>query len=227
MNAKSEIVEVVGAGPAGFAAAITLALAGRRVLVHEAQNEVGHRFGADLQGLENWSTKGDVLGVLRDAGITTAFEKLPCAHVTAFDARDGRHTLRSAQPLFYLVERGPGEGTLDSALLAQARALGVAVRFGSRMTRLEGPGILAVGPKAADAIAVGYHFETDMPDGVWLILDDAMRGAKSSASSARAIWFAGPKRAPNGGRPGGSPSWPIGGDPHDRQRLLPLPEAGR
>jgi len=172
MGVNEEIIQVVGAGPAGLAAAITLAHAGSRVVVHEAQQEVGHRFGADFQGLENWSTKGDVLDVFQAAGITTAFERLACANGTAFDAWDGRHAIRSAEPLFYLVERGPGKGTLDSALLAQALALGVEVRFGSRKTSLEGPGILAVGPKAADAIAVGYHFETDMPDGFWLILDD-------------------------------------------------------
>lgn len=171
-DAVREPVEVVGAGPAGLAAAITLARAGRRVVVHEAAREVGHRFGADLQGLENWSTKRDVLEVLRAAGITTAFEKLPSVRGVAFDAWGGPHEIRSGEPLFYLIARGPGAGTLDSALLAQALALGVEVRFGSRKMSLEGPGILAVGPKAADAIAVGYHFETGMPDGFWLILDD-------------------------------------------------------
>lgn len=40
------------------------------------------------------------------------------------------------------------------------------------MKRIEGPGIVAIGPRAADALAVGYHFETDMQDGVWMILDD-------------------------------------------------------
>jgi len=174
MSADGEVVQVVGAGPAGLAAAITLARAGSRVVVHEAQSQVGRRFGGDLQGLENWSTRVDVLDTLREIGITTAFEYLPCERGVAFDAWDGRHEIRSAQPLVYLVERGPGKGSLDSALLEQALALGVEVRFGSRMARLGGPGILAVGPKAADAIAVGYHFETDMPDGFWLILDDGV-----------------------------------------------------
>jgi len=165
-------IEVVGAGPAGLAAAITLARCGRRVLVHEAQSEVGHRFRADLQGLENWSTKRDVMEVMRDAGITTAFAKVPFTRGTGLDAWDGCHAIRSTAPLFYLVERGPRSGSLDTALLDQAHALGVDVRFGSRMEHLNGSGILAVGPKAADAIAVGYHFETNAPDGYWLLLDE-------------------------------------------------------
>ena len=37
---------------------------------------------------------------------------------------------------------------------------------------MAGDGILAAGPRAADAIAVGYHFETDMADGFWAICDD-------------------------------------------------------
>src|SRR4030067_1494852 len=37
---------------------------------------------------------------------------------------------------------------------------------------MEGPAPLAAGPKAADAIAVGYHFETAMEDGFWVIYDD-------------------------------------------------------
>lgn len=73
-----------------------------------------------------------------------------------------------------MVERGPGAGTLDTALLEQTRKLGVEVRFNSRLDHLEGPGILAAGPKAADAIAVGYHFETAMEDGFWGILDDEL-----------------------------------------------------
>jgi len=71
-----------------------------------------------------------------------------------------------------MIERGPDEGTFDRALLAQAQALGVEVRFNSRMERLAGRGVLAVGPRAADAIAVGYHFDTDMADGFWAICDN-------------------------------------------------------
>lgn len=171
---QTELIQIGGAGPAGLAAAITLAKAGRRVLVHEAQGEVGHRFDGDFQGLENWSTQQDALDLLREIGITTEFATLPCSRSYAFDAWGNRYDLIGSKTLFYMVERGPGTGTLDTALLDQARGLGVEVRFNSRLDSLEGPGILAAGPKAADAIAVGYHFETAMENGFWVILDDEL-----------------------------------------------------
>lgn len=171
---QTEPIQIGGAGPAGLAAAITLAKAGRRVLVHEAQSEVGNRFDGDLQGLENWSTQQDVLDLLREIGITTEFTKLPCSRSYAFDAWGERYDLAGRKTLFYMVERGSGLGTLDTALLEQACDLGVEVRFNSRLNHMEGHGILATGPKAADAIAVGYHFETAMEDGFWVILDDEL-----------------------------------------------------
>ena len=167
-----EEFQIVGAGPAGLAAAIALARAGRRVVVHEAAAQVGSRFQGDYQGLENWTTENDVLDALRGQGIACNFSALPCREGVVFDAWGTRYEIRSDHPLFYMVERGPGPGTLDSALLAQARESGVEVRFKSRIRQIEGPGILAAGPGAADSIAVGLHFETSMSDGWWAICDD-------------------------------------------------------
>jgi len=56
MQSRNKKIEIAGAGPAGLTAAITLAQAGRKVVVHEAYKEVGHRFSRDFQGLENWTT---------------------------------------------------------------------------------------------------------------------------------------------------------------------------
>lgn len=169
---SEEVIEIAGAGPAGLAAAITLARAGQSVVVHEMYGEVGHRFGRDLQGLENWTTEQDVLAVFEDLGITTDFERYACRQGVAFDAKGQTYDLRNREPFFYIIERGPGYTSLDHALLTQAQELGVTVRFNSRIDHIEGRGILAVGPKAADAIAVGYHFDTDMDNGFWAICDD-------------------------------------------------------
>ncbi len=164
-------IEIAGAGPAGLAAAVTIARAGRQVVVHEIHAEVGYRFRRDLQGLENWTTEQDVLLALEQLGITTEFDMLPCRQGTVFDAWDQAYPVHSKEPLFYMIERGSNPGSLDSALLSQALDLGVEVRFKSRLDKLHGPGILAVGPKAADAIAVGYHFDTSMANGFWAICD--------------------------------------------------------
>lgn len=165
-------VQIAGAGPAGLVAAITLARAGRRVIVHEAQREAGYRFQGDLQGLENWSTDQDVLGLLQGLGINTDFAALPCDRGWGFDAWDNRYDMIGKKTLFYMVERGPGPQTLDTALLDQARMLGVDVHFNSRLDHVDGDAILATGPKTADAIAVGYHFDTDHDNGFWIIYDD-------------------------------------------------------
>ena len=167
-------VQIAGAGPAGLAAAITLARAGREVIVHEASREVGHRFGRDLQGLENWMVEQDPIAELEALGLSTQFHHLACTRFTSYDALGRAHVVQSGSPIFYLLERGPRPGTFDSALLEEARTLGVAVRFGSRVEELEAPAVLSAGPRAADAIAVGYHFEADMPDGAWAICDDAL-----------------------------------------------------
>ena len=170
----SELIQIGGAGPAGLAAAISLAKAGRRVLVHEVQPDVGYRFGGDFQGLENWSTHEDALDWLQDLGITREFTALPFGRGHIFDSRGDRYEISGNKALFYMVDRGPGLGTLDTAMLDQARSVGVEVRFNSRLDRLDGPGILAAGPKAPDAIAVGFHFETSLADGFWAILDDEL-----------------------------------------------------
>ncbi len=169
---QNDPIQIAGAGPAGLSAAITLARAGRQVIVHEAQANVGWRFKHDFQGLENWTTQRDVLQVLADDGITTDFDILPGKKGMAYDAWGQGYPIQSTTPFFYLVVRGPGPGSLDDALLRQAQALGVEVRFKSRVKKLPFPAILATGPKAADAIAVGYHFDTDMEDGFWVICDN-------------------------------------------------------
>ena len=167
-----EPVVVIGAGPAGLACAIALARSGRNVVVRESHRQVGTRFHGDFQGLENWSDERDVLDELRAAGIKITFEHHAVLQGTAFDAHHNRYNIRGEQPLYYLVRRGRERGTLDTALLDQAIAVGVEVHRVDRVEAIAGPAVLAAGPRRADAIAVGYLFDTEMSDGDWVAFDD-------------------------------------------------------
>ena len=115
-----------------------------------------------------------MLDELATAGIGATFEHHAVSRGTVYDARGTAYQVQSGQPLFYIVQRGAGEGSLDHALLCQAAAIGVDVRFEDRASGVQGTTVLAIGPRRADAIAVGYVLETSMPDGSWLVIDNRL-----------------------------------------------------
>lgn len=167
-------LSIVGAGPAGLGAAITAARAGVRTTVYERRREVGGRFHGDFEGLENWTTHGDVLDELAAAGIEPTFDHTPFTEQVCYGPDGREHVFRSREPFYYLVRRGPEPGTLDHALEQQALAAGVELRFGEARDRLPEGGIVAQGPRGAQAIAVGYVFHTDRSDGAFAALGERL-----------------------------------------------------
>jgi flavin-dependent dehydrogenase len=167
-------VEIAGAGPAGLAAAVTVARDGGRAIVSERHADVGSRFHGDFQGLESWTTEGDVLDELASLGIEPTFEHTPFRECVFYDPEGREHVYRSQKPLWYLVRRGSFPGSLDHALKAQALAAGADIRFGVARTHLPEGGIVAHGPHRADAIAVGYVFDTDRADAAFGAVSDAL-----------------------------------------------------
>ncbi len=171
---KNAPIEIIGAGPAGLACAIVLARAGNDVVVREWHDTVGARFHSDFQGLENWSGRYDVLDDFRRAGIEIRFSAHPVREGIAYDAWGESYPVRGQRPLYYLVHRGAGEGSLDRGLLEQALELGVKVHFGDRARVPAEKSILAIGPRVADAIAAGYVFDTDLSDGNWIAFNNSL-----------------------------------------------------
>jgi len=171
---EDRVVHIVGAGPAGLAAAMTVAQAGSHAIIHEQRSDVGGRFHGDLQGIENWTTPANALEELAVMGIKPNLEARPFYEGTFFDPGGRDYNYRSSDPLFYVARRGPGPGTLDTALKQQALAAGVEIRFREPCARLPEGGIVAGGPRAADAIAIGFTFETDRADGAFAVLSESL-----------------------------------------------------
>ncbi len=171
---RTGLISVIGAGPAGLVAAINLARAGIDVTLHEAAPGVGHRFHGDFQGIENWTTVSDVKDFLRLINVEVNFRFEPYRGGIFVSPNLRRREIRTREPLFYLVERGREKRCLDFGLLRQAEAAGVKVKFNARVWNIDGGGIIAVGPRAADLIAKGVVFETDLEDEAFAIVDDRL-----------------------------------------------------
>jgi len=169
-------VSVIGAGPAGLAAALELARGGAEVTVYEQHRTPGRRFHGDTQAFENWTTDEDVPSWLERLGVAINFPCRAMHRVTLADAALTRYAVASRRPLLYLVKRGPEEDSLDRRLAAQAAARGVEFRFGRRVRpeELAGPVIVATGPWATQGVVAGIVAETSHADQVVAIARDAL-----------------------------------------------------
>jgi flavin-dependent dehydrogenase len=153
-------IRIAGAGPSGLAAAIVLARAGRAVEVHEAKGDVGTRFIGDLQVIEAASESEALPAFLDRIGIERNFYFRPATWATFYDHRRVARVIRSEAPYGWFIRRGAEEGTLDRGLLAQARALGVEVKFNSRLAASDAD-VVATGPAAPDGLAREMTWRTD------------------------------------------------------------------
>jgi flavin-dependent dehydrogenase len=161
----AEPVKIMGAGPAGLAAAITLANHDYEVVVYEKKGDCGSRFPGDLQGLENWSSQTDIMAELETMGIAVNFDCRAFDTLHAVSPERNITPFRAEAPLFHLVKRGTRPGTLDCGLKQQALEVGVQIMFNTSVSEAE-VDMVAVGPtsQAIYAIDTGIVFETDLDD---------------------------------------------------------------
>lgn len=175
---RKEPIKIAGAGPSGLAAAINLKMAGLDVAVYEKRSDTGKRFHGDLQGLENWSDKCNVLDYLAQMNIRVNFDCDPFLKLIITNGESARIS-HYDEPLCYLVKRGTHANSLDQGLKRQAEEARVRIYFNQTIP-LEEADIVATGPISREIFAVdkGIIFETDLEDtNVFLINDDvALRG---------------------------------------------------
>jgi flavin-dependent dehydrogenase len=157
-------VKILGAGLSGLTAAINLAKPGHKVDVYEKNENVGMRFHGDLQGLENWSEKKDILEELKKMNVDANFDCTPFHSVILTNGSKAKE-ISFKQPLFYLVKRGPFLGTIDYSLKMQALKSGVNIHFQKKLPKNE-VNIVATGPTSNEIteIVKGIIFRTDSKD---------------------------------------------------------------
>lgn len=163
MTSREERITIVGAGPAGLTAAIVLRQNGFEVDLYEQNDNVGLRFNGDFQGLENWSDKEDTLDIFKKLGLEINFLCQPYYGEDGYFYGPDKNkvVVKSSRPLFYLIERGSNENSLDRGLLKQAESTGANIIWNKKIEAVpEGKAIVGTGPKAADAIAKGMVFKT-------------------------------------------------------------------
>lgn len=167
-------VAIIGAGPAGLTAALTLGRAGFNVIVKEARRDVGLRPSGGFQILENWSRDEKAPDFLKRIGVKTNFLFDPSYSFEGYCAFRKRRKFSSSIPFFYLMRRGAEEGCLDAGLKEQVLDAGITIEFGECVEKTSGPSIIATGPKFPNMFAMGYVFKTDIEDVLAIIFDDEL-----------------------------------------------------
>lgn len=171
--AERQPFRILGAGPSGLTAAITLARAGRAVEIFEAREDCGARFHDDFQGIENWTRPEPFVDQMAAWGLeTSVLDARPIHRVELLVGGGSARVVHSPRAAAHLVRRGMAAGTLDQALKRQALDLGVKIHF-----RTRAPGtcdIEATGPRGPTGYVTGILFDTSDEDRITLLFDDSV-----------------------------------------------------
>ncbi len=167
-------VTIAGAGISGMTTAICLQKLGYQARIYEKRNVIGGRFKGDLQGLENWTSRQDIIKEIEAAGLDMSLNPptpLPPLYLLA----NGKtiYPIASSRPLCYLVKRGPDKDTLDQSLYRQVLNLKIPVYFGTKI-KADDADIIATGPNSKKLFAVdlGVKFTTDHEDIAVAVVDN-------------------------------------------------------
>ena len=130
-------IKVIGAGPSGLTAAINLAKAGYKVKIYEKNKDIGIKLNGDFQGLENWSSKEDILDSLKRINIKINFPYTPLHSIEIYDNDLNKKEVKTKKPFCYLIRRGNFKDTLDVGLKKQVEELGVEIIYGKEIKKLK------------------------------------------------------------------------------------------
>ncbi|MCL4559977.1 MAG: NAD(P)-binding protein [Chloroflexi bacterium] len=168
---QKEAIRIAGAGLAGLTAAINLARYGYPVEVFEKNENSGANRSVDWDGIENWTTEEDIVGLFQRWGIEICFNLRSTLDFEVYDRNGACYPVSTERPFFYLVERGAQAGSLEQSLKQQALDLGVEIHYSQERSRSEVE-IWATGMQNIGFfLDVGMTFRTRHPDLVMVLAD--------------------------------------------------------
>jgi len=165
------MTNILGAGPSGLCAAISLARAGKDVKVFEKRASFGMRFCPNLQGLRYLYMPPEKFMQGLGVRAKVEFRYFPKAIICTRKGNVELDCSGGGQMPFVL--RGNGKGTLDGALFSEAEQLGVEFEFNSRAGEKDVEIVAAGSRGEPDSAALGTVFEdSDFPRDCQLVLFD-------------------------------------------------------
>lgn len=164
------MIKILGAGPAGLTAAITLAKANKEVEVYEIGSRPKPNFCVAVHSFRNYGREYNAIKKLEKIVKLPMMRKI--YKVFKFSPSLKMSEVVSRKPIFYTFLRGNDKRSLDSFLLSQAKKLGVKFYFNKTIPENEA-NIIATGAKRIDGIAFGYHYyDLNIENAVYLFYDN-------------------------------------------------------
>ncbi|MFH1256696.1 MAG: NAD(P)/FAD-dependent oxidoreductase [Candidatus Diapherotrites archaeon] len=138
---------IIGAGPAGLSAAITLAREGYKVDVFEQTSMVGGHTGNNIQAMRNYGPDKDILGRFKKEASIDLKHVNSIYKIVKFSPSHRFDEIYSKdKPLFYTFKRGVEHDSLENQLAEQARSSGVNILLGTKANVVDGH-VVACGSK--------------------------------------------------------------------------------
>lgn len=164
------MIKILGAGPAGLAAAITLAKANKEVEVYEIGSRPKPNFQVAVHSFRNYGREYNAVKKLEKIVKLPPMKKI--YKVFKFSPSLRMSEIISKKPIFYTFLRGNHKRSLENVLLNEAKKFGVRFHFNKTVPEKE-VDIIATGAKRIDGIAFGYHYyDLNIEDAIYLFYDN-------------------------------------------------------
>jgi len=156
----SKEIRILGSGPSGLVAAITLAKNDFKVKIYEKEKNIGLKHN-HISAMRNYEDE-DLLKKFKKMNLKLTPSKL-VKNVIRYSPSGLYSKTISKKPIFYLFNRGLMGNSLEKQLLKQAIENNVEIFYNSKKT-IRGADVVATGSQKIDILGYGKIYEGNLDD---------------------------------------------------------------